>query len=113
MSDDSNDSIRPIDDVPVSRVPARQYTDESPGTRIPDEPGFVRRNFGAIVWAIVLVLLAIFIGQNWKEVKIEALFWSFTIALSWALIAAAIFGIILGWLVPIIWKRSRRKGNAN
>jgi uncharacterized integral membrane protein len=108
MSDDSTDSIRPIDDITQPSVPARQYIEEPPRSRIPDEPGFIRRNFGAILWAIVLVLLAIFIGQNWKEVRLEALFWSFDLALSWALIAAAIFGIILGWLVPLIWKRSRR-----
>jgi uncharacterized integral membrane protein len=111
MSDESTDAIRTVDDAPRPSAPARQYVEQPP--RIPDEPGFLRRNFGAIIWAIVLVLLAIFIGQNWKEVKIEALFWSFNIAISWALIAAAIFGIILGWLVPIIWKRSRRNRNEN
>lgn len=112
MSDDSTDDIRTIDDAPLPPAP-RQYIEEPPRGRIPDEPGFLRGNLGAIIWGIILVLLAIFIGQNWKQVKIDALFWSFDLKLSWALIAAAFFGIILGWLVPLIWKRSRRDRNEN
>ncbi len=108
MSDNANDDIRTIDDAPVPRT-----YNEGPPSRIPDEPGFLRANFGAIIWGIVLVLLAVFIGQNWKTVKLDVLFWSIDLKLSWALIAAAIFGIILGWLVPIIWKRSRRERNGN
>jgi uncharacterized integral membrane protein len=108
MSDDASDAIRTIDDAPQSPAP-RQYVESPPRSQIPDEPGFIRGNFGAIIWGIILVLLAIFIGQNWKQVKLDVLFWSIDLKLSWALIAAAFFGVILGWLVPVIWKRSRRK----
>lgn len=110
MSDNSSDTIRTIDDAPLPPAP-RQYTEGAPQSRIPDEPGFLRSNFGAIIWGIILVLLAIFIGQNWKQVKIDVLFWSVDLKLSWALIAAAFFGIILGWLVPLFFKRSRRDRN--
>ena len=77
---------------------------------IPDEPGFLRRNLVGVLWGIVLVLLAIFIGQNWRDVRLDAYFWSFTTKLSFALIAAAVIGVILGWLVPFLVRhRSRRR----
>jgi uncharacterized integral membrane protein len=111
MSDDASDAIQTVDDAPRPSAP-RQFVESPPRSLIPDEPGFLRKNLGATIWGVVLVLLAVFIGQNWREVKVDVFFWSFDIELSWALIAAAFAGIILGWLVPLIWKRSRRNKNA-
>lgn len=99
MSDDENSAIQPVPEMPPAEF----------RSRIPDQPSFLRENFSAIIWAIVLVLLAILVGQNWNDTKINLLFWSVTLKLSWALIGAAIFGIILGWLVPIFWHMRRRK----
>jgi uncharacterized integral membrane protein len=97
-----DDEIRIIEDEP-RMAPIR------PTPVIPDEPGFLRRNFAGILWGIVLVLLAIFIGQNWRDVRMDAYFWNFTTKLSFALIAAALLGAILGWLVPFLMRHRRRR----
>ena len=97
-----DDEIRVVDDAPRPAV-ARQVP------VIPDEPGFLRRNFGSVLWGIVLVLLAIIIGQNWRDVELDAYFWSFTTKLSFVLLAAALAGVILGWLVPVFMRRRRRR----
>ena len=106
-----DDEIEFIEDAPrpaAPMMPAHQPA--RPAPVIPDEPGFLRRNFVGVLWGIALVLLAIFIGQNWRDVRLDAYFWSFTTKLSFALIAAAVIGVILGWLVPFLVRhRSRRR----
>ena len=94
------DEIQFVEDAP--RPAAR------PLPVIPDEPGFLRRNLVGVIWGIALVLLAIFIGQNWKDVRMDAFFWSFTTKLSFALIASALAGVILGWLVPVLVRHRGR-----
>lgn len=94
--------IRVVEDAPQPSAPRVIPV-------IPDEPGFVRRNVVGVIWGIALVLLAIFIGQNWRDVRMDAYFWSFTTKLSFALIAAALIGVILGWLVPVLLRRARRQ----
>jgi uncharacterized integral membrane protein len=97
-----DDEIRIVEDAPRA-APAR------PVPVIPDEPSFLRRNLAGILVGLVLVLLAVFIGQNWRDVRMDAYFWSFTTKLSFALIAAALFGMILGWLVPALLRRRSRR----
>lgn len=97
-----DDEIRIVDDAPRPGAPRVIPV-------IPDEPNFIRRNFAGVLWGIVLVLLAIFIGQNWRDVRMDAYFWSFTTKLSFVLIAAALIGIILGWLVPFLVRHRRRR----
>jgi uncharacterized integral membrane protein len=97
-----DDEFRIVEDAPRA-APVR------PVPVIPDEPGFLRRNMGGILWGIVLVLLAIFIGQNWNDVRMNVYFWTFTTKLSFALIAAALLGVSLGWLVPALARRRSRR----
>jgi uncharacterized integral membrane protein len=95
-----DDEIRFVEDAPQAMRPAPV---------IPDEPGFLRRNLAGILVGTALVLLAIFIGQNWRDVPVDTFFWSFDIKLSFALIAAALVGVLLGWLVPLLVKRRNRR----
>jgi uncharacterized integral membrane protein len=97
-----DDEVRIVEDAPRPGAPRVIPV-------IPDEPGFFRRNFVGVLWGICLVLLAIFIGQNWRDVQMDAYFWSFTTKLSFVLVAAALIGIILGWLVPFLMRHRRRQ----
>lgn len=76
---------------------------------IPDEPSNFKRNITIAIWGIVLVVLALFIGQNWRDVPFAFLFWDFTVKLSFALLAAALIGILLGFLTPIYLRRRKKE----
>lgn len=75
---------------------------------MPDEPSNIKRNLVVGFWAVILVLLALFVGQNWRDVRLNFLFWEFDLKLSFALIAAAFVGLILGFFIPIYWRRRGR-----
>ncbi len=87
-------------------------TNDAPQTPVireaPREPSGFRRNLWLALWVAVLVILALFVGQNWRDVRMDFLFWDFTIKLSFALVAAAGFGMLLGFAIPIFWRRRSR-----
>lgn len=61
-----------------------------------------------IVSIVLLALLAIFIVQNAQEVDVDLLFWDVRMRLAFALLLAALGGMIIGWLVPRFRSGSRR-----
>ena len=75
---------------------------------VPKEPSNFRRNLVVALWIIVLVVLALFVGQNWRSVRMEFLFWDFTLKVSIALLLAALIGILLGFAIPIFWRRREK-----
>lgn len=99
VTDEQYDEIQVVEDAP--RATARYV--------VPEETSYFRRNLTVILWSVVLVALALFIGQNWRSVRMEAFFWSFTIKLSFALLAAALFGLLLGFFIPVLWRRRRQR----
>lgn len=72
---------------------------------LPDQPSSFKRNLTVALWAIILVLLALFVGQNWRDVRLDFLSWDFSIKLSFALLASALLGLVLGFFLAIFWKR--------
>jgi uncharacterized integral membrane protein len=58
-----------------------------------------------IITAIIIVLLIIFIIDNYNDVRVHFVFWSVTIQLAWALVIAAILGLVAGWLLRHTWRR--------
>lgn len=77
-----------------------------------------RRRSGAIHvhWTprLILVLVLLFVAllfalQNLDHVDVSLLFWEVRMRLVWALAVFALIGAILGWLVPRIPWRSRRR----
>lgn len=87
--------------------------DDTPRTpvirEVPKEPSNLKRNLVVGIWVIVLVLLALFIGQNWRTLRLDFLFWQFSVKLSFALLAAAAVGLIIGFTIPVFWGRRRKK----
>ena len=49
--------------------------EETPRTpvirEIPPEPSNLKRNITIAIWGIILVVLALFIGQNWRDVPLN------------------------------------------
>ena len=87
--------------------------EETPRTpvirEIPPEPSNLKRNITIAIWGIILVVLALFIGQNWRDVPLTFLFWDFTVKLSFALLAAALIGIVLGFSISIYLRRRKKE----
>ena len=75
---------------------------------VPKEPSNFRRNLVVALWVSVLVVLALFVGQNWRSVRMEFLFWDFTLKVSIALLLAALIGILLGFAIPMFWRRREK-----
>jgi uncharacterized integral membrane protein len=96
MDDQPSGPMQPVDSGPVQ---SRRI--------IPDEPSQVGRNIKAVVWALVLVGLAVLIIQNWTKVELEVFFWSFSVQLTWVLLGTLIAGIALGRLVPYAIRKRR------
>jgi uncharacterized integral membrane protein len=59
-------------------------------------------------WVIgaIVVLLLIFVGQNAQKVEVHFFFASANMPLIFALLIAAVLGVLVGWLVPRL-RRSR------
>lgn len=72
----------------------------------PDDTGFVerrmRRGWTArlVTWAVVLVLLVVFIAQNFITVEVRVLLFEAEMRLAYALIFAAALGFGVGLLFP-------------
>ena len=62
-----------------------------------------------IVFIVLLVLAVLFAAQNSERVDLTLFFWDFELRLVWALLAFALIGAILGWMVPKIRSGSRRR----
>ncbi|MEZ4497552.1 MAG: hypothetical protein R2845_12445 [Thermomicrobiales bacterium] len=75
---------------------------------VPNEPSNFRRNLVVALWVSVLVVLALFVGQNWRSIRMEFLFWDFTLKVSIALLLAALIGILLGFAIPMFWRRREK-----
>ena len=75
---------------------------------VPKEPSNFRRNLVVALWVSVLVVLALFVGQNWRSIRMEFLFWDFTLKVSIALLLAALIGILLGFAIPMFWPRREK-----
>ena len=75
---------------------------------VPKEPSNFRRNLVVALWVSVLVVLALFVGQNWRSIRMEFLFWDFTLKVSIALLLAALIGVLLGFAIPIFWKKKKK-----
>ncbi len=75
---------------------------------VPKEPSNFRRNLVVALWVSVLVVLALFVGQNWRSIRMEFLFWDFTLKVSIALLLAALIGVLLGFAIPIFWRRREK-----
>ena len=75
---------------------------------VPKEPSNFRRNLVIALWVSVLVVLALFVGQNWRSIRMEFLFWDFTLKVSIALLLAALIGVLLGFAIPIFWRRREK-----
>jgi uncharacterized integral membrane protein len=57
--------------------------------------------------AIALVLLVIFVAQNFVVVEVRLLFWRIDLRLAWALVIIGVCGALVGSTLTLIW-RSRR-----
>src|SRR6478752_8246151 len=102
MDDQPNGSMQPADNGQIQRR-----------RTIPDEPSHIGRNIKAVIWALVLVGLAVLIIQNWTKVELEVFFWTFTVQLTWVLLGALIAGIALGRLVPYAIRKRRATKSAD
>jgi uncharacterized integral membrane protein len=58
-----------------------------------------------VINAIVVLLLIIFIVDNYNDVRVHFVVTTVTIKLAWALVIAAVLGLIVGWLLHRSWRR--------
>ena len=77
--------------------------DEIPQTETRDVP------WRLVGVAVVAVVVAVFIVQNWEETPVEFLFFDINSQLSLSLIASILFGVVLDRLVIGLNRRRRRK----
>ena len=77
--------------------------DEIPQTETRDVP------WRLVGVAVVAVVVAVFIVQNWEETPVEFLFFEINSQLSLSLIASILFGVVLDRLVIGLNRRRRRK----
>lgn len=61
-----------------------------------------------ILFVVLLVLALLFALQNLGHIDVRLLFWEVRLRLVWALLAFALVGAILGWLVPKLRSALRR-----
>jgi uncharacterized integral membrane protein len=61
-----------------------------------------------VAFIVLLILLLVFVAQNSERVDVSFFFWDFHMRLVWALLGAAVVGVLLGWMVPRLWPRRRR-----
>jgi len=70
-------------------------------------PGLLRREAGRLIGAVVVIaLLAIFIIENSRTVRVTFLFWRVNTSLAWALLTAGALGLLAG--LAIAWLRRFR-----
>jgi|GEM_PF-2514805 len=74
-------------------------------SREPAQPERAQRNGFAwtpktIAWAIILVILLVFVLQNFGSIDFRILFWEFSVPLAVILLIFGVGGYALGWLRP-------------
>jgi uncharacterized integral membrane protein len=76
-----------------------------------DEPHDRPRQANWRVWAlgIAIVVAIIFIAQNSQEVKVKFLFIDTTTPLIFALLIAAVLGMVIGYVAPLVREHRRRR----
>ncbi|HET8521775.1 MAG TPA: LapA family protein [Thermomicrobiales bacterium] len=74
-------------------------------TVTPPEPRSRWTTVRYVISAIVIVLLIVFIVDNYNDVEVHFVFWTATIQLAWALVIAALLGLVAGWLLRHMWRR--------
>lgn len=73
-----------------------------------EEPA--RRVSARLVASLIgLGLLILFLLQNLQEVEVNFLWFTWNVAMIWALLLAAIIGIVVGLLIPAISRRNRTR----
>lgn len=66
----------------------------------PVEASWLRRNAPHLaVWAVLLLLLLLFVVQNDDRVRVRLIAWDVHLRLAWALLIAAALGIVIGWFL--------------
>jgi uncharacterized integral membrane protein len=58
------------------------------------------RTIRVVIWAVVLTLLVVFVVQNYEDVEVDFIAWSFELQLAWFVLASGVLGFVLGWLRP-------------
>ncbi|HET8521979.1 MAG TPA: LapA family protein [Thermomicrobiales bacterium] len=58
-----------------------------------------------VINAIIIILLIVFIVDNYNDVPVHFVFWTVTVQLAWALVIAALLGLVAGWLLRHMWRR--------
>ncbi|MQA73322.1 MAG: DUF1049 domain-containing protein [Solirubrobacterales bacterium] len=66
------------------------------------------RGWRFYVIVVAIVLLAIFVIQNWQTVPVEFLFTTVDTPLFFALVVAGALGAVIGWALPHV-RRGRRR----
>jgi uncharacterized integral membrane protein len=61
-----------------------------------------RRNWTLrlVGFALVAVLLVVFVAENFVVVEVRLLLWRIDVRLAWALLLAGLLGFVLGLLAP-------------
>ncbi len=57
--------------------------------------------------SILLLILVVFVVQNYETVKIQLLFWSFTTSRAIIIFSSLFMGIIIGLIISFIGKSSK------
>lgn len=61
-----------------------------------------------VLIAVTLVLLVIFVAQNFVVVEVRLLFWRVDIRLAWAMVIFWALGCIIGSTLTYFWRSRRR-----
>ena len=70
--------------------------------------GTRRFGAGAVVGAVLAVLLVVFVFQNTEEQEVQVYFWEFSGPLWIVLLVTIAVGLVVLELVSTLWRRRRR-----
>lgn len=83
-------------------------------TQAPSQPSRPRRPLGQQIkrglWALLLLLILIFILQNIQTVSLDYWFWGFRWPLALLLFITLLVGMLLGWGLTRFVRRGRNSG---
>ncbi len=66
--------------------------------------GWTRR---LVVLAVVLALIVVLVAENFVIIEVRLISRTVEVRLAWALLTAAMVGIITGLLLPRLWRRNQ------